>query len=324
MFGGASDVFQIANQWETLKQNRLKTQNDQMMADAGKQTATAMKSQQAADASAPNPAVNSTGAPSSASSTGTNVSTGAPTGTSGGPGTPGFDLSGMPTPNFIQKSKAALPVSTPKYLANDGYGTGLSAPGSPTADTMQPALPPRASGAPGQTSGQNSVQNSSAMPAPASATPRMTAKQAAANRAGLEQVYGANAAAASGAVASAIPAAIRGIGRGIADTATAAAQGAGYGAGLPNNMVAPQQAVPTGNPALPAPRTAAPQYLPNGAIPGVTVAPGSTYAQPAVGAYPAPSSMATPMTNSAMPSLAGGQVGLGGMILRALNPTGAP
>ncbi|HEY3909924.1 MAG TPA: hypothetical protein VGM07_08545 [Stellaceae bacterium] len=147
--------------------------------------------------------------------------------------------------------------------------------------------------------------------------------QAAANRAGLEQVYGTNAATASGAVASAIPAAIRGIGRGIADTATAAAQGAGYGAGLPGNMVAPQQAIPT-NPALPAPRTAAPQYLPSGAIPGVTVSPSSPLAQPAVGAYPAPSSMGTPMTNPSMPSLAGGQVGLGGMILRALNPTGAP
>jgi hypothetical protein len=108
-------------------------------------------------------------------------------------------------------------------------------------------------------------------------------------------------------------------------------QGQAQGQAVPTQ--APVAANPTTTSALPAPRTAPPQYLPS----NVQVAPNSPLVnQPrsAIGSYAGPV-MGTPMSSPgsvlpqqgvspAMPSMANSMPGLGAQILQSLNPVNGP
>jgi hypothetical protein len=331
LFGGAGDVFNIANQWEKLKQNKMTTANMEQFQTAGKQVSQALKTDEAAPSPTTTPV-----------SVGSDTAGTAPvTPVTSAPLAPD-DLSFMPTPKHMQ----GLPIgsATPaRYL-----------PTAPSPTSAPGGAPPAAGSA------NSSVANSSAMPLSPAARSALGMTPAELSQArSAWQSYAAMTPAQrytmtrEGKAAPVNPDAPAG-----ADALRAAREGKmqvspqfqdAFGSSQPTQATggAFAPAAPGSNPSyaavregqpLPVPRTAAPQYLPNSTVPGVQVAPSSPMAintgpiMPAIGGGLSAMGVAPGATapvpgspnRAGMPSLAGGQVGLGAMILNAINPTGAP
>ena len=127
LFGGAADMTNIMNSWEKLKQNRMETQRQKDLMDAGSQV------KQALDTTS-----------DQAPATGPVTSTGSATSSAGSGGWTKPDIESMPLPKFMQPNsrfRSASPISTTPAAGAMPSAASASAPIPPATGSTDSSSP---------------------------------------------------------------------------------------------------------------------------------------------------------------------------------------